>query len=112
GLPGAGRGVSAGGGRAVLRHPGQPGQPPGAGRAALLPGAPALGVRVPAEVRALPEPDRALVEGAAQPRAPGAALRDVGGGVRGGAGGDRLLERAPPPLRVGPPTPPPGAAPP
>src|SRR5262249_15211532 len=62
-------------------------------------------VRLPAHIRRLPEPDRAVVEGAALAGAQGAALRDLGGGGRGGAGGDRLLEHPPASLRVGPTTP-------
>ena len=42
------------------------------------PAAPALGVRVPAQVRGLPEPDRAVVEGAALAGPEGAPLRDLG----------------------------------
>ena len=51
--------------RAGLRDPRQPERPPGDRRAAVLPGPSALGVRLPAEVRRVPEPDRAVVEGAA-----------------------------------------------
>ena len=53
--------------------------PPGDRRAAVPPGPPAVGVRLPAEVRGVPEPDRAVVEGAAVAGAEGAAVRDLGG---------------------------------
>ena len=43
----------------------QPQHPQRAGRAAVQPAPSALGVRLPAQVRGLPEPDRAVVEGAA-----------------------------------------------
>ena len=64
-LPRAGRGVGPGRGRAGLRDRRQPAGPPGDRRAAVPPGASAVGVRLPAEVRGVPEPDRAVVEGAA-----------------------------------------------
>ena len=44
-----------------------------------LPGPSALGVRLPAQVRRLSEPDRALVEGAALAGPERSALRDLGG---------------------------------
>ena len=47
-----------------LRGAGQPAGAPGDRRAAVRAGAPAVGVRLPAEVRGVPEPDRAVVEGA------------------------------------------------
>jgi len=73
-------------------------------------------VRVPAEVRCespsrkggaktpirgVPQPDRAVVEDAAQPRAQRQAVRDVGGGGEGNRGGHQVLEQAQAPLRLG-----------
>src|SRR5436853_6203448 len=74
------------------------------------PGPPPVGVRLPAEVRRVPEPDRAVVEGAAVTGPEGPAVRNVGAGVRGGGAGDRILERPPAPVRLGPPASPPAAA--
>jgi hypothetical protein len=51
---------------------------------------------VPAEIRRLPQPDRAVVEDAARARPRRAAFRDLGRGGRGGRPGDGLLECAPP----------------
>jgi hypothetical protein len=60
-----------------------------------------VGVRVPADVRGVPEPDRTVVEGAPVAGAEGPAVRDVAID-RGGRGpGDGLLERSPAPVRVG-----------
>src|SRR6476659_6930987 len=69
--------------------------------------APAVGVRVPAAVRGVPEPDRAVVEGAQVTGAEGQGVHDVGRGVRRGRRGDGLLERSPAPVRLGPPAAPP-----
>jgi len=71
----------------------------------------ARGVRLPTEVRGVPEPDRAVVEGAAELSVEGTTLRDVGEGLSRGRGGDGLLEPAPPSVRLGP-TPSPSAPPP
>jgi hypothetical protein len=65
---------------------------------------PPLGVRLPAEVCGVPEPDRAMVEGAAESGAEGAEVQDVGGGVPGGRGGHGLLEQASPSVRLGSPS--------
>ena len=65
-LPGAGRGVGPGGGRAGLRDRSTTCRRHRATDVLLFcAGAPAVGVRLPAEVRGVPEPDRAVVEGAA-----------------------------------------------
>jgi hypothetical protein len=74
------------------------------------PPASALGVRLPAQVRRLPEPDRAVVEGAALAGSQGPPLRGLGRDRRGGRAGHRLLERAPASVRLGPPAPSPPAA--
>jgi len=74
---------------------------PRAGCVAVLPCTPALGVRVPAQVRGVPQPDRAVVEDAAQPGAQRQAVRDVGGGNEGDRGSDGVLEQAQAPLRLG-----------
>src|SRR5262249_22254047 len=66
--------------------------------------APAVGVRLPAGGRRLPDPDRAVVEGAAVAGAEGPAVRVVAADRGGGRAGDWLLERPPPPVRLGPPT--------
>src|SRR5215211_3714161 len=105
-LPGGGRELAAAGHRAGLCHRRQPEQPPWRRRAAVHAGAPALGDGVPAEIRRLPQPDRAVVEGAARARLGGTALRDLGRGHRGHRASHRLLERAPPSLRLGTPPPP------
>ena len=49
----------------------------------FAPVAPAVGVRLPADVRGVPEPDRAVVEGAQVAGVEGAAVRDLGGGAAG-----------------------------
>ena len=51
----------------------------------------------------LPEPDRAVVEGAAVAGAEGPALRDLGRGLPRRSGRPRVLERPPAPVRLGPP---------
>ncbi len=53
---GRGRGASG------LRHPAQPEHPPSTRRAALRPGPPPLAVRLSADLRRRPQPDRAVVE--------------------------------------------------
>ena len=58
-------------GRAHLRRARQPERPQRARRAAVRPAAPALGVRLPAQVRRLPEPDRAFWSRRSRPRAAG-----------------------------------------
>jgi transposase len=58
-----------------VRGAGQPAGPPGNGRAPVQLGPPALGVRVPADVRGVP--DRAVVEGTPVARPQGPAVRDV-----------------------------------
>jgi hypothetical protein len=68
------------------------------------------GHRLPADVRGVPEPDRAAVEGAQVAGSGRPAVRDVGGGVRGGRVGHGLLERPPPPIRLGPASAPPARA--
>ena len=69
GLPGADGPLGPRRGGDRLRHRGQPLDAPGGGRSAVQSGPPALGVRLPAGaktlVRGVPEPDRAVVEGAA-----------------------------------------------
>src|SRR5262249_35695468 len=81
----------------------QPGRPPIDGRPLVLAGAPAVGVRLPAGGRGVPEPDRAVVEGAAVAGAEGPAVRVVAADRGGGGAGDGLLARPPPPVRLGPP---------
>src|SRR5215208_51638 len=110
-LPGGGRRLAAATGRAGLRHRRQSRQPPRPRRAALHAGAPALGDGVPAEIRRLPQPHRALVEGAALAGSRRPALRDLGRGHRSHRTSDRLLERAPPSLHLGTATPPSSASP-
>ena len=83
GLPGGGRELAPERDRAGLRHPGQPELPPRHGRAAVPAGASALGDGVPAQVRRLSQPDRAVVEDPALAGAGGPALRDLGGDRRG-----------------------------
>ena len=63
----------------------------------------ALGVRVPAKVRRLPELDRAVVEDLALARAQRAPLRDVGGHLASGQAGDSILEQAQASISLGPP---------
>jgi hypothetical protein len=68
----------------------------------------ALGVRLPARLRGLPEPDRALVEDFALSGLEGAPLRGLGRDRAGSRTGHRLLERAQAPVPLGPAaTPPP-----
>ena len=55
------------------------------------PGPPALGVRLPADLRRLPEPDRAVMGSAPLAGAEGPPLRDLGAGLRRRARGDQLL---------------------
>jgi transposase len=100
-LPGGGRELAAAGHRAGPCHRRRPEQPPRPRRAAAHAGAPALGDGVPAEVRGLPRPHRAVVEGAALPRVGWAALRDPGRDRRRRRASNRPLECAPPPLRPG-----------
>jgi hypothetical protein len=59
-------------------------------------------VRLPAHLRRLPEPDRAVVEGAALTGARRPSLRGLGRGRSRCRAGHHLLERAPAPLRLGP----------
>src|SRR3990170_3138396 len=96
--------------RAGLWHPGQPEHPSGDRRAVVLARAPSLGVRLPAQVRCLPELDRALVESPTISGPQGQAVRDVGRGRQSRKGGHGLLECASPSLHLGstptPPTPP------
>ena len=94
GFPGADGPVAARRGGGGLRDPGQPLGAPGGGRAAVQSGPPALGVRVPARLRGVPEPDRSVVEDAALAGAEGPPLRDLGRDRAGGGGGDGLLEAA------------------
>jgi transposase len=105
-VPGPGRGLGAGGGRAGLRHRRQPGQPPRPRRAAVHAGASALRDGVPAEIRRLPQPDRAVMEGAALLRPSGTPLRDLGRGLRGGRSGHGVLERTSPSPPLGTKAPP------
>src|SRR5262249_42674755 len=109
-LPGAGRGVGAGRGRDGVCDPRQPGGPPGDRHAVVLAGPPAVGVRVPAGGRGVPEPDRAVVEGAAVAGAEGPPVPVVAGGRGGRGAGDGVLERAPAPVPLGAPTPAPTQA--
>ncbi len=111
-LPGAGRGLGPGRCRAGLRDRRRPPGAPGHRRAAVEPGAPAVGVRLPAEVRGVPEPDRAVVEGAQVAGVEGPAVRDLGRGVPRRRRGDGLRERASASVRLGPPTATPAAPPP
>jgi hypothetical protein len=69
------------------------------------PGPPPLGGRLPAQIRRLPEFDRTVVEDPAPARAHGAPLCGLGGDLRGGRGGNGLLEHSSPPLPLGPQTP-------
>src|SRR5262249_31845406 len=92
--------LAAGGGGARVRGAGQPQHAPRRRRAAVLAGPPALGVRLPARVRGVPQPDRALVEGPALARLQGPALRDVGRAGRRRGPGHRPL--APPPAPPSP----------
>src|SRR3712207_3598731 len=87
--------------RAGLRHPRQAERAPGHGRAAVHAGAPALGDGLPAQVRRLSQPDRAVVEGAALAGPEGPTLRDLGGDRLGRGASDNLLERPPAPLPLG-----------
>ena len=76
-LPGAGRGLDAGG-SSGLRDRRQPQHRTARPTCRCSAGASALGVRVPAQVCRVPEPDRAVVEGAALAGAEGSPLRDLG----------------------------------
>jgi hypothetical protein len=90
------------------------GQLPGAlghRRAAVRAGAPAVEVRVPPEVRGVPDLDRALVEGAVVPLTEGTAVRDLGRRVPRHRRGDGVLEQAPASVRLGPTAATPAAAP-
>jgi hypothetical protein len=60
-----------------------------------------LGYGVPAQIRGLSHPDRALVEDPALARLSRSALRDLGGDHRGDPPLPGLLECPPPPLRLG-----------
>src|SRR5215217_4940478 len=73
---------------------------------------PALGVRVPAQVCGLPEPDRAVVEDLAFAGIEGPPLRGLARDRGGCPARYRVLERAPAPLPVGPQTAAPHRAPP
>src|SRR5271157_1922148 len=68
----------------------------------VLAGPPAVGVRLPAEVCGVSEPDRAVVEGIAVAGVEGSAVRDLGGGLPRRRGGDGLLEPASAPVPLGP----------
>src|SRR4051812_19161446 len=63
---------------------------------------PALGVRVPAQVRGLPEPDRTVVEDPALFGPQRASLRGLARDRRSRPAGHRVLERAQASLRLGP----------
>src|SRR5215217_6854871 len=76
--------------------------PQRAGRASVQPAPSALGVRLPAQVRGLPEPDRALVEDPALLGAEGPPLRDLGRDRARRRTRNRLLERAQTSLHLGP----------
>src|SRR4029453_2889348 len=78
-------------------------------RAAVSAGPSALGDGVPAQVRGLSQPDRALVEDPALAGVGGPAVRDLGGDRRGDPPLHDLLECATPSLRRG--HPPPASAP-
>ena len=84
GLLGAGGDVARSHHRTRLRGVGQPGCPPRPGCAAVGAGSPPLGVRLSTEVRCLPEPDRAVVEGVALLGAQGAPVCYLAGGLPGG----------------------------
>src|SRR5215217_1648575 len=71
---------------------------------------PALGVRVPAQVCGLPQPDRAVVEDPALAGAQGPPLRGLARDRGGCPVRHRVLERAQAPLPVGPQTAPPHRA--
>src|SRR4051794_23157657 len=73
---------------------------------------PALGVRVPAQVCRLPEPDRAVVEDPALAGIEGPPLRGLARDRGGCPARHRVLERAQAPLPVGPQTAAPHHAPP
>src|SRR4051794_4341120 len=73
---------------------------------------PALGVRVPAQVCRLPEPDRAVVEDPALAGIEGPPLRGLARDRGGCPARHRVLERAQAPLPVGPQTAAPHRAPP
>src|SRR4051794_1066415 len=100
-LPEHGRGLDRSGGRASLRRARQPQHPPRARRAAVQPAASALGVRVPAHLRRLPEPDRALVESAALAGAEGPPFRSLGRDRGGRRSRHGLLERSPASIHLG-----------
>ena len=99
---GAGRGLDQSRCRAGLRRGGQPHRPQRHRRAALRSGPPALGIRVPAQVRGLPEPDRTVVEDPALfgPQRP--PLRDLARDRRSRPARHRVLERAQASFRLGP----------
>jgi hypothetical protein len=71
----------------------------------------APGVRLPAQIRGLPQSDRAVVKGPALAGAEGPPLRGLARDRRGRPARHRVLERAQPPLPAGPPTAPPHRAP-
>src|SRR5262249_57924022 len=77
-LLGAGGGLDSCGRGPSLRDYRQPTGAPGDGRLAVFAGAPTVGVCLPAEVRGVLEPDRAVVEGAAVAGPEGAARRELG----------------------------------
>src|SRR6201985_2246171 len=112
GFPRQGRGLDRPFGRAGLRRYGQPQHPQRDRRAALRSGPPALGVRIPAQVCGLPEPDRAVVEDPALFGSQRAPLRDLGADRRGRPARHRVLEPAQAPLHLGPQTAAPHLAPP
>src|SRR3954466_6751173 len=93
-FPERGRGLDRSGERARLCNPRQPQYPQRAGRAAVQPAPSALGVRLPAQVRGLPKPDRALGEDPALLGAEGPTLRALGRDRASRRTRPRLLERA------------------
>ena len=70
----------------------EPVGPSGDRRAVVLAWPSAVGVRVPAQASGLSQLDRTVVEGPPLAGAQGPAVRDLGGGLRGDSGGNRLLE--------------------
>ena len=103
-LPRAGRDLDRSGDRARLCHPRQLERASRHRCALLRPGPSALGVRLPAQVCRLSQPDRAVVEDPALTGPQRPTLRDVGGDRGCGQRGHGLLECASPSLRLGPTT--------
>ncbi len=96
------RGLGASRSGSHLRNPRQPQDAQSLRCLAVQPGAPSVGVRLPAQVRRLPQSHRTLVE---DPQVTGAQrpqVRDLGRRGGGHREGDRLLERASSSVYLGP----------